>query len=79
MAFDGMGGAEFAVRLLPAFRGKGLGGEATLAAMEAARHIGLVRLYAKIMKENTASIAMMRKISDTYSEDENHVIFTVEL
>ena len=78
-AFDGMGGAEFAVRLLPAFRGKGLGGEATLAAMEAARHIGLVRLYAKIMKENTASIAMMRKISDTYSEDENHEIFTVEL
>ena len=78
-AFDGMGGAEFAVRLLPDFCGKGLGREAVLAAMEAARQIGLVRLYAKIMKENTASIAMFRKISDDCCESENHLTFTVEL
>ena len=78
-AFDGKGGAEFAVRLLPHFRGQGLGREAVIVAMEAARQIGLVRLYAKIMKENTASITMFRKITDDYSEDENHLIFSVEL
>jgi len=78
-AFDGMGGAEFAIRLLPAFHGKGLGYEATLSAMNAAREIGLVRLYAKVMKENTPSIAMLRRICEDYVEDGQYVTFTVEL
>ncbi len=78
-AFDGMGGAEFAIRLLPSFHGKGLGGEATLAIIEAARKIGLTRLYAKVMKENTRSTAMLHRISDSYSEDEKHLTFIVEL
>ena len=78
-AFDGKGGAEFAVRLLSEYQGRGLGTEAALAAMEAARKIGLVRLYAKIMKENSSSIAMFNKIADDFTEDEKHVFFTVEL
>ena len=78
-AFDGRGGAEFAVRILPDWQGKGLGGEAAVCTLEAARKIGLVRIYARVMKENERSLAMLRGISDGYTEAGGDVIFTVEL
>ncbi len=58
-AFDGMGGAEFAIRLLPIAQGRGLGRCTVEALCELARKIGLVRLYSVIMKENERSVAML--------------------
>ena len=78
-AFDGKGGAEFAIRLLPAYHGRGLGTEAVLAIMDAARKIGLIRLRAKIMRENLSSISMLRKVTDTSFEEDGCVCFVIEL
>jgi len=78
-AFDGKGGAEFAIRLLSERQGCGLGTEAVLALAEAARNIGLLRLHAKVMKENSSSIAMLKKVSDEYFEEDGCIYFTLEL
>ena len=64
-AFDGRGGAEFAIRLLPRWQGMGFGTEATVLILDAARALGLIRLHAVIMNENTVSIAMFKKFADS--------------
>lgn len=78
-AFDGKGGAEFAIRLLPEWQGGGLGTETVRALSQMGKNIGLVKLYSKIMKENKASISMLKKITDEYKEDDGCVTFTIYL
>ena len=78
-AFDGRGCAEFAVRLLPEWQGKGLGTETVRAICAAAREMGLVRLCSRVMKENSASVNMLRKITDEHEEGECEVVFYVDL
>lgn len=78
-AFDGMGGAEFAIRLLPQWQGKGIGRCTVAALMELGRRIGLVRLYSKIMKENEKSIAMLDSVSKTKESDGEFVKHIIEL
>ena len=62
-AFDGRGGAEFSIRLLPEFHGKGLGSEAVGLIFDAARQVGLIRLFAKVSEKNAASVAMLSHYS----------------
>ena len=78
-AFDGRGCAEFAIRLLPEWQGKGLGTEAVRALTEASREIGLVRLSSRIMKENKASVRMLDKVADERFEEGDQVIFYIDL
>lgn len=78
-AFDGRGGAEFAIRLMPDFQGKGLGTETVRALCEVGRRIGLIRLNSKIMKENTASVRMLKKVSNEFAGDSDFVTFTIYL
>ena len=62
-AFDGRGGAEFSIRLLPKFHGHGIGSEATELLFEAARKVGLLKLFAKVSDKNAASVAMLSHFS----------------
>ena len=62
-AFDGRGGAEFSIRLLPQFHGLGLGSEAVELLFYAARQVGLIKLYTKVSAENLPSIAMLSRYS----------------
>ena len=76
-AFDGRGSAEFAIRLLPCFQKMGLGTESVGAICDAARKMGLVKVYSKIMKDNTASVGMLKKITNEFTEDTDIVTFTI--
>ena len=78
-AFDGRGGAEFAIRLLPEWQGRGIGKDTVLATKSLARKMGLVRLYAKIMKENIPSIAMLRRFSDDEEDEGSCISFMIQL
>lgn len=62
-AFDGMGAAEFSVRLLPEFHGRGLGSEAVGLICDAARAVGLLRLRARVSEKNTPSLAMLQRFA----------------
>ena len=77
-AFDGRGGAEFATRLLPEWQGLGLGTESVRAICAAAAEIGLIRLSTKVMKENIASIGMLKKITDKQSDCGDAIIFRID-
>ncbi len=78
-AFDGKGSAEFAIRLLPKHQGMGLGTEGVRAICSAAREIGLIKLYSKIMKANRPSLKMLKKVSDECIESDSFVTFTIYL
>jgi len=78
-AFDGRGCAEFAIRLLPEWQGVGLGGESVRAICDAAYEIGLIRLSSAVMKENIASVRMLKKLTDKYSETDNGFVFYIDL
>ena len=60
-AFDLTGGCEIAVRLLPEWQGVGFGKRLLALAFDAAREIGLVRVYGSVMRENERSVAMLSK------------------
>jgi len=77
-AFDGRGGAEYAVRLLPEYLGVGLGREASLALFKLAESFGLQRLYAEILKENKPSVKMASSIMRLISHTEDRIKFVVE-
>lgn len=63
-AFDGMGAAEFSVRLLPEFHGRGLGSEAVSLLCDVARAVGLLRLRARVSDKNTPSLAMLERFAE---------------
>ena len=60
-SFDFMGGAEIAVRLLPEYRGRGLGSTALELLIDAARAIGLLTIRARVLPENAASLRLFSK------------------
>ena len=78
-AFDGRGCAEFAIRLLPEWQGKGLGNESSLAISDVGRKIGLTRLSCRVMNANGASLAMLRKLSADFTEEESESVFYIDL
>lgn len=78
-AFDGRGGAEFAIRLLPEYHGRGLGTESVMATVEAAKSMGLTVLYSKIFSENLPSVAMLKRVTDKWTESDGTHTFTIYL
>ena len=78
-AFDGRGSAEFAIRLLPEWQGCGLGTQAVLATIDAAREMGLVTLRSKIMNDNISSLAMLRKVTGDFVKEESCTTFFIKL
>ncbi len=78
-AFDGRGGAEFAIRLLPKWQGQGLGRAGVRAISKLAAQIGLIRLHSVIMKENKRSIAMLDFFTDIKEDLGDSFRYTVEL
>jgi RimJ/RimL family protein N-acetyltransferase len=78
-AFDGRGSAEFGVRLLPEWHGKGLGTESVRAISLAARDMGLVRLSARIMKQNRPSVRMLEKVADSCEYGDSEAHFSIDL
>ena len=77
--FDGCGTAEIAVRLFPEFWGKGIASSAAKALVRVARSIGLVRLYAHVMKDNIRSIAFATSFMDKTDEEDGTVTFALDL
>lgn len=78
-AFDGKGGAEFAIRLLPEWQGVGIGTDSVRAIVMAARSLGLLTLNAEIMRDNSPSIAMLKKVADSYTESGERIRFKISL
>ena len=78
-AFDGRGCAEFAIRLLPEYHGKGIGRQAVSLLLKSAESIGLIILRARVMRENTRSLAMMRSFSAEAEKTEDSFIFDFPL
>lgn len=78
-AFDRRGGADFALRLLPSSRGKGIGKRALRLVFDAAGEIGLSRLYCDVMTENKPSVAFVSSAMEIVSQNDNVVRFKIEL
>ena len=78
-AFDGMGGAEIAMRILPERQGRGLGALFLENLFEYAASIGLLRVGAFVKKENVASVVMCSKFMEKISEDGDRVFFSKDL
>ena len=78
-AFNGMGGAELAIRLLPDARGKGFGNKTFYALKEYAKAIGLVRLFAFVDKRNKNSLKYLGNLMETVGEDATRVKFSQSL
>ena len=78
-AFDGEGGAELAIRLLPEKRRNGLGTLSFSALIEYAKMIGLTRLFAFVDKRNEASLKYLGKLMDLCAESDTRVKFSYDL
>ena len=78
-AYDRKGGADFAFRLLPEYRGRGLGVRLFDLAVRAARTHGLVRLFGRVMKKNVACLSLIEKRMELVLEDECLAVFSLEL
>ena len=78
-AFDLLGGAECAVRLLPEFRGKGLAVECVELICEAARFFKLSRLYATVDNRNEPSINLFSKSFLSFEEKDGKTRFLLEM
>lgn len=77
--FDGRGGAEISVRLLPEWQGKGYGKKLTLAMIELARSIDLRRLFAIVNQENTRSKSLFASLMKTEYENEHEIAYSYEI
>lgn len=78
-AFDGRGSADFALRLLPEFRGRGIGKRVLPLVFDAAREIGLSRLFCDVMEENKPSVAFVSSSMERISADSGALRFKKEL
>ncbi len=78
-AFDAIGGADFAFRLLPEYRGRGLGGELVSLIFDYARKIGLDALMADVMRENAVSCRLLNKYMELLKEEREKRRYIIEL
>lgn len=78
-AFDGMGGAEFAIRLLPEKAGRGFGKLSFAALSEYARRIGLTRILAFVDKRNAKSLKYCAALMEKIEESDTRVKFSCDL
>lgn len=73
--FDLAGGASVALRLLPEYRGRGLGSAALEVLFRLGENIGLVRLYAEVIEDNTPSLALFSSYMDEVKREDGRVFF----
>lgn len=78
-AFDGRGGAHFALRLLPEARGMGYSHEVVGAVAEIARRLSLVMLFAECKRENERSSALLSRYMQRTAERDGTVYFSLAL
>lgn len=78
-AFDGMGCAEAAMRILPEKQGAGLGSQFLETLFDYSAGIGLLRLSACVKKENAPSLSMCRKHMAEIETDGDCVLFFKDL
>lgn len=78
-AFDLQGGAQCAVRILAEHRRRGYAKDALLLLERVALRLGLVRLYATVDPENTASLALFDMMFDESASDGKNRIFIRKL
>lgn len=78
-SFDLFGGASLAIRLLPEYRGRGLGRRSLLLLLSAAGGLGLKRVRAEAFEENSASVALFSRLMKCAGSDFGKVSFTAEL
>ena len=76
-AFDGRGGASFALRIFPDLWGRGIGRRTVAGAINIAARLGLTRLYAEVMKQNVRSIELFSSVADETVEGEDRVKFSI--
>ena len=77
-ALDYLGGAEISFRLLPDYRGKGLGRATLEGLLFAAEKIGLSTLYATVDCRNTPSVSLLSEYMDKESEGEGIIRFCLK-
>ena len=78
-AFDLLGGAEIAFRVLPEWQGMGLG-RATLDAMlTVAKRIGLLRVYATVHTDNEPSVRLMSHYAEPCLGEDGRLHFEITL
>ena len=77
--FDGRGGAELSVRLLPEWCGKGYGKKLVLALLELGRQMTLRRIYAIVRRENLIPAKMFSSLMEKSYENEWETAFFKEL
>lgn len=73
--FDYEGGAQIGVRLLPEYRGRGLGGVALELLFELAEAMGLISLYATVFVENEASVRLFSSYMDILRRTDDKIYF----
>ena len=78
-AFDFLGGAECAIRLLPEYRGKGLSSECITLLCDAAKVLDLRRAYATVSIENHASMHLFQKSFTVIESNDQTARFIREL
>ena len=77
--FDGRGGAEMSVRLLPEYCGNGYGKKLALALIELGRQMTLSHLYAVVNAENLISKNLFSSIMEKTYDDDFTAIFKIDL
>ena len=78
-SFDYKGGADLAIRILPEHQRQGYAGKALSLLFEIAQNMGLTTLYARVYKENSASVALFSPDADSSVDDGEKITFTYEL
>lgn len=78
-AFNYVGGARIAVRLLPEFWGCGIGSESLELTIKLAKEMDLRRIYTDVKLENVASIKMTEKFMTHIRDEGENAIFELEL
>ncbi len=76
-AFDYKGGCEIAFRLLPEYRGKGLGDALISALLAVASDLELLTLYASVNKNNIPSVKLLSEYMDLDREEEDILYFSL--
>lgn len=74
--FDYKGGADIAIRILPEHRRLGHAGRALSLILDNFSSLGLVRLYARVFNENSASLSLFSKRAEFMQKSEGVTVFT---
>ena len=76
--FDGRGGAEMAVRLLPEYMGKGYGKKLAMAMIELGKQMTLNSVYALVSNENAVAIKLFNSIMTKSYDNGSNSSFYIE-